>query len=407
MITAIAPCTRPMTASLAIANRLAEIQPSPTLAIASLAATLKQAGRPILNLSIGEPDFDTPTFIREAAREAMERGLTRYTPAAGTPSLREAIQAKFRKDNQLDYPVTSILVTPGAKYALYALTQCLLNPGDRVVIIAPYWVSYPDIIRLSGAECHILQTDATDRYAIDIDALDASLKPPTRLLILNSPGNPTGVHYPRSQLDAIGSVVRRHPQIVIVTDDLYEKILWQGLPFLNLAMVCPDLVDRCVVINGVSKSHAMTGWRIGYAAAPPALIQAMADFQSHTVSNANSIAQAAAEAALSGDSSSIDQMVAAYHARHDYLVPRLNELNGIRVQPADGTFYAFADCRPHLGLNPAISDDQALACDLLERTGIAVVPGSAFGAPGHLRLSYATDDQTLEIAVSRLQEYFS
>jgi aspartate aminotransferase len=395
-----------MTASVAIAKRLEGIQPSPTLAIASLAASLQQAGRSILNLSVGEPDFDTPAFVRKAAWEAMERGLTRYTSSAGTVSLREAIQTKFRTDNGLDYPVTSIVVTPGAKFALYALAQCLLNPGDRAVILAPYWVSYPDIIRLSGAECHVLETDARNRYTIDRDALDASLQPPTRLLILNSPGNPTGIHYPRSQLEAIGSIVRAHPQVLVASDDLYEKILWQGLPFLNLAMVCPDLADRCVVINGVSKSHAMTGWRIGYAAGPPTLIRSMADFQSNTVSNPNSIAQVAAEAALRGSSADVELMVKTYQARHDFLVPELNQIDGIRVQPADGTFYAFADCRTYLERNPEIDGDVGLTRALLEQTGVAVVPGSAFGAPGHLRLSYATDEKILKTAVTRLQEYF-
>jgi aspartate aminotransferase len=406
MITGIAFRTWPMTASFAIAKRLEGIEPSPTLAIAALAATLQQAGRSILNLSVGEPDFDTPAFVRKAAVEAMERGATRYTPSAGTLSLREAIQAKFQADNRLDYPVASIVVTPGAKYALYALAQCLLNPGDRAVILAPYWVSYPDIIRLSGSGCLVLPTDARNRYTVDLDALDASLRPPTRLLIVNSPGNPTGIHYPRSQLEAIGSIVRRHPQVLIASDDLYEKILWQGLPFLNLPMVCPDLKDRCVVINGVSKSHAMTGWRIGYAAGPPSLIRTMVDFQSHTVSNPNSIAQAAAEAALRGSPAEVEHMVKTYHARHDFLVPRLNQMDGIQVQPADGTFYAFADCRTYLASHPEMDGDLGLARALLEQKGIAVVPGSAFGAPGHLRLSYATDEKILETAVSRLQEYF-
>ncbi|MHB1544312.1 MAG: pyridoxal phosphate-dependent aminotransferase [Gammaproteobacteria bacterium] len=396
-----------MKSTIRLSHRLTELTPSPTLAIAAKAADMESSGRPVINLSAGEPDFDTPELIRKAALLAMESGQTRYTPSQGTRPLREAIRDKFETDNQLHYPLDSILIAPGAKYALHALAQCLLNPGDRVVIVAPYWVSYPDIIRLSGAECTVLQTDARDRYRLDLDALDHALHPPSRFFILNSPSNPTGIQYRRAELESIGAILRRHPQIVIATDDLYEKILWSNEPFSNLPMVCPDLQDRCVVINGVSKTYAMTGWRIGYAAGPKVLIRAMADFQSHTIACANTIAQAAAEAALRSLPELITGMVTTYHNRHDYLVPELSRLAGVTITPADGTFYLFADCRTFLNDTPSIGNDVALASELLEHAGVAIVPGSAFGAPGHIRLSYAIDLATLKIAVERLQHFWN
>ncbi|EQD76518.1 Aspartate/tyrosine/aromatic aminotransferase [mine drainage metagenome] len=396
-----------MKSTIRLSHRLTQLAPSPTLAIAAKAAEMKNSGQPVINLSAGEPDFDTPEPIRKAALLAMESGQTRYTPSDGIRSLRAAIQDKFETQNSLHFPLDSILVAPGAKYALHALTQCLLNPGDRVVIVAPYWVSYPDIIRLSGAECMVLETQARGCYRLDLDALDRALAAPSRLFILNSPSNPTGVQYRRAELASIGAVLRRHPQIVIATDDLYESILWSDEPFSNLPMVCPDLQDRCVVINGVSKTYAMTGWRIGYAAGPKSLIRAMSDFQSHTVASANSIAQAAAEAALRSDPGLITDMVNAYHKRHDYLAPEIGRLAGVEVTPADGTFYLFADCRSFLNGTPSIGDDVALATALLEHAGVAVVPGSAFGAPGHLRLSYATDLAALHTAVERLRHFWS
>lgn len=396
-----------MKSTIHLAHRLTELKPSPTLAIAAQASEMKRRGRSIINLSAGEPDFDTPESIRAAAQHAMNTGQTRYTPSEGTRSLREAIQAKLELVNQLRYPLESILVCPGAKYALHSLAQCLLNPGDRVVIVAPYWVSYPDIIRLSNAECCILETQAQNNYHLDLDALDRALAPPSRLFILNSPNNPTGIQYRRMELEAIGVVLRRHPQIMIATDDLYESILWSDEPFSNLAMVCPDLQDRCVVINGVSKTYAMTGWRIGYASGPENLIRAMSDFQSHTISCPNSIAQAAAESALRSNAELVAPMVSAYHKRHDYLVRELGKLAGVTLVPADGTFYLFTDCRAFLNETPSIGDDVKLAGKLLEQAGLATVPGAAFGAPGHLRFSYATDLDTLQIAVQRLQGFWN
>lgn len=390
-----------------LSHRLADLMPSPTLAIAAKAAEMKAKGQPVISLSAGEPDFDTPEPIRKAARLAMESGQTRYTPSEGNRSLREAIRDKFETDNQLHYPLDSILVAPGAKYALHALAQCLLNPGDRAVIVAPYWVSYPDIIRLSGAECTVLKTEAREHYRLDLEALDRALEPPSRLFILNSPCNPTGVQCRRAELESIGAVLRRHPQVVIATDDLYESILWSEEPFTNLPMVCPDLRGRCVVVNGVSKTYAMTGWRIGYAAGPKELIGAMSDFQSHTISSANSIAQAAAVAALRSTPALIAGMVHAYHERHDYLAPELKRLAGVEVTPADGTFYLFADCRTFLKEAPSVRDDLTLASEILEHTGVAVVPGTAFGAPGHLRLSYATELSTLKQAMERIQQFWS
>jgi aspartate aminotransferase len=373
------------------------------MAITALAAELRAQGRDIIGLGAGEPDFDTPEHIKAAAVEAINQGQTKYTAVDGTPELRDAIIDKFRRDNGLSYERDQILVSSGAKQSCYNVCVAVLNRGDEAIVPAPYWVSYPDMIKLADAEPVIIPASIDDGFKITPRALEASITDKTRLVFLNSPSNPTGAAYTAAELQALGEVLIQHPDIVIAADDMYEHIYWADEPFTSFATACPQLTDRTVTINGVSKCYAMTGWRIGYAGGPANLIKAMKKVQSQSTSNPCSISQAASVAALTGDQSCIAEMLVAFRERHDYLVGALNELPGVHCLPGAGTFYAFPNvsgaCEA-LGL----ADDSALTELLLNEAEVAVVPGVAFGAPGYVRLSFACGLDTLKTAIDRMRK---
>lgn len=387
-----------------LADRVRRIKPSPTLAVTAKAAELKAQGLDVLSLGAGEPDFDTPAHIKEAAIKAIRDGFTKYTAVGGTPSLKKAIIAKHGRDNGLSYEPAQVLASVGGKQACYNLCQALLNDGDEVIIPAPFWVSYPDMALLAGGKPVVLPTAAATRYKITAPQLAAAITPRTRLIFLNSPSNPSGMAYTKAELTALGEVLRKHPQVVIATDDMYEKILWSAEPFANIVNACPDLYERTVLIHAVSKTYSMTGWRLGWSCGPKVIITAMSDIQSQSTSNPTSISQVAAEAALNGDQSCVAEMTAAFKRRHDLLVEGLNKIPGIRCLPGDGTFYAFPDVS---GLVKAknLPDDLALADKLLKESLVALVPGSAFGTPGHMRLSFATSDKVLVECLKRIEAY--
>jgi len=381
---------------------MTRVKPSATGAVLARATELRRQGIDIVNLGTGEPDFDTPEPICAAAIAAIRRGDTRYTPIEGTAELREAVCAKFERDNELEYRPEQVLVSGGAKQSLFNLCVALLGPGDEAIIPSPYWVSYPEMVRLNEATPVIVDTGIESHFKIEPGQLEAALSPRTRLLVMNSPSNPTGAAYSAAELAAIGEVLEAYPDVVVASDEIYEHIYWGSSPYSSLAAACPALYDRTVTINGVSKAYAMTGWRIGYAAGPAWLIDAMTTVQSQSTSNACSVSQAAATAALTGDQAIVAEMTAAYRTRHDYLVDALAKLPGIECRRGEGTFYAFPQvtgAMERLGL----ADDLALADRLLDDGRIACVPGTAFGAPGYLRLSFACSMDSLETAVERLK----
>jgi aspartate aminotransferase len=355
-----------------------------------------------MSLGAGEPDFDTPAHIKEAAHKAIRDGFTKYTAVGGIPSLKKAIVDKMKRDNALDYKPSQVLVSNGGKQSCYNLCQALLNDGDESIIPAPYWVSYPDMVLLAGGTPVFIPTTAATRFKITAAQLERAITPRTRLFWINSPSNPSGMAYTRAELAALGEVLRRHPHVVIATDDMYEKILWSPEPFADIINVCPDLYERTVVIHAVSKTYSMTGWRIGWACGPAKLITAMADIQSQSTSNPNSIAQVAAEAALTGPQECVAEMCAAFKRRHDKLVADLNTIPGVKCEPGDGTFYAFPDFSG-LMRKLGCADDLALTDLLLQKARVAVVPGSAFGAPGCMRLSFATSDKVLAESIVRIR----
>ena len=392
-----------ITPSLTLADRVGQVKPSPTLAVAAKAAQMKAAGRDVIGLGTGEPDFDTPEHIKKAAIAAINAGFTKYTAVDGIPELKQAICDKFKRDNGLDYQMKQILVSVGGKQSIYNLCQALINEGDEVIIPAPYWVSYPDIVLLAGGKPVILPTTPASRYKISVSQLVKAITPKTKLLFINSPSNPSGIAYNFEELKALGDVLRQYPQVLIATDDMYEHILWSH-PFVNILDACPDLYDRTIVLNGVSKAYAMTGWRIGYAGGPATLIEAMKTIQSQSTSNPCSIAQKAAVAALNGGEESVRMMVKAFHERHDYLVERLHSIPGIEVIPADGTFYIFPNVQEIIERR-GFANDIEFSERLLNDVGIALVPGSAFGNEGCIRLSFATSMETLHDAMDRLQRF--
>ncbi|MFP4560812.1 MAG: pyridoxal phosphate-dependent aminotransferase [Thiohalorhabdus sp.] len=387
--------------ALRLSDRVQRIQPSPTLAVTARAAELRDQGRDVIGLGAGEPDFVTPEPIRAAAKAAIDGGQTKYTPVDGMASLKRAIAAKFRNENGLEYGSDEVIVSSGGKQVVYNLAQALLQEGDEAVIPAPYWVSYPDIVKLTGAEPVTIETDDTAGFKISAYQLDSVLNERSRLLILNSPSNPTGAVYSEAELEALAEVLRKHPQVVVLTDDIYEKILLGPTPFRNILNVAPDLKDRTVVLNGVSKAFAMTGWRIGYAAGPRDLVAAMKKLQSQSTSNPASISQHAALAALESDPELIEPMVEAFRERHNYVSEALNALPYVSCRRAEGAFYLFPSF--HSAIEAlGLEDDVALATHLLDRAGVALVPGSAFGAPGYMRLSFATDLDSLKAAMDRI-----
>ena len=393
--------------SISLANRVQRVKPSPTLSITARVAELRAAGRDIIGLGAGEPDFDTPEHIRDAAIRAIQAGQTRYTAVDGTPGLKQAVIDKFSRDNGLEYKADQILVSCGGKQSFYNLVQALLNPGDEVIIPAPYWVSYPDMVRLADGEPVIIKVGADEGFKISPQQLEAAINAKTRLFVINSPSNPTGVAYTRAELEELGKVLRRHPQVLIATDDMYEHILWADEPFNNILTCCPDLYERTIVLNGVSKAYAMTGWRIGYAGGPEILIKAMKKVQSQSTSNPASISQAAAQAALEGDQGCIEPMLKAFRERHDYVVRALDELPGVQCLPCDGTFYCFPNFQAVIDERSEIGSDLELAEWFIEKAGVALVPGSAFGAPGYMRLSFATGMPVLEDALGRIRTALS
>ena len=385
-----------------LADRIKRVKPSQTLAVTARANELRAEGKDIIGLGAGEPDFDTPEHIKQAAIDALHRGFTKYTPVDGTRELKQAIVAKFQRENQLDYQLDQILVSCGGKQSFYNLAQSLLNPGDEVIIPSPYWVSYPDMVLLADGQPVIIETSMEHGFLLSPEQLDAAITPRTRLLVINSPSNPTGRVYSRADLSALGEVLRKHPQVLIATDDMYEHILWADESFANIVNVCPDLYERTIVLNGVSKAYSMTGWRIGYAAGPSTLIAAMKTIQSQSTSNPTSISQVAAQAALEGDQSCIQTMLTAFKERHDFVVDRLNAMEGVNCLPSHGTFYSLPSFHAVIQRLPQVTDDVQFAEYLLEKAGVALVPGSAFGAPGHLRLSFATSMSNLQNALDRI-----
>lgn len=386
-----------------IAQRAAIIKPSPTLAVTAKAAELRAAGRDIIGLGAGEPDFDTPAHIKEAGIKAIRDGKTKYTPVGGIPELKQAVADKFQRENGLVYEPEQILVSCGAKHGLFNLMQALLNPGDEAIIPAPYWVSYPDMARLAGAEPVIIETGLESRFKVSAEQLEAALTERSRLFIINSPSNPTGASYSAAELAELGAVLARRPEIIVLTDDIYEHILWGQDEFKNIVNVCPELRERSVVLNGVSKAYAMTGWRIGYLGGPLPLVKAMHKIQSQSTSNPCSVSQHAAVAALTGDQSCIRENVAIFKQRHDVVCAGLNRIDGFECQAADGAFYSFPEVRGAIAKMAGVEDDVQFCERLLEQAEVALVPGSAFGAPGCLRLSYATNIEQLETALERLR----
>lgn len=389
--------------SITLAERVIHVKPSPTLAVAAKAAQMQAAGRDVIGLGTGEPDFDTPEHIKDAAIRAIHAGYTKYTPVDGIPELKQAIRDKFKRDNGLDYQMNQILVSVGGKQSFYNLCQAFINPGEEVVIPAPYWVSYPDIALLAGGTPVIIPTTPAERYKITPSQLADAITPKTRLFVINSPSNPSGIAYTYAELEALGAVLRQHPQVLIATDDMYEHILWSQ-PFVNILDACPELYERTIVLNGVSKAYAMTGWRIGYAGGPAPLINAMKTIQSQSTSNPCSIAQRAAVAALNGGDEFIKMMVNAFHERHNYLVERLHAIPGIEVIPADGTFYIFPNVQAIIERR-GFANDLEFSERLLEDEGVALVPGSAFGSEGCIRLSFATSMEILRDAMDRIEKF--
>ena len=390
-----------------LSNRVNAIKPSPTLAVTNRAAELKAAGNDIIGLGAGEPDFDTPLHIKAAAIEAINAGMTKYTAVDGTPALKKAIIDKFQRDNGLEYAANQILVSSGGKQSFFNLALALLNEGDEVVIPAPYWVSYPDMVIVADGTPVIVPTTQEQRFKITAEQLDAAMNEKTKLVVLNSPSNPTGVAYELDELKALAEVLRKYPNALVATDDMYEHIRFNDKPFVNILNAAPDLYDRTIVLNGVSKAYSMTGWRIGYAAGPAKLIGAMKKVQSQSTSNPCSIAQAAAVAALNGGMECVNEMVVAFKQRHEFVVNALNEIPGVECIPADGTFYAFPSFQGVIDASDRFANDIELAEFLLTDAGVALVPGSAFGAEGNMRLSFATSMEVLQDAIARIAKALS
>jgi aspartate aminotransferase len=383
-------------------DRINRVKPSQTLAMATRATQLKAQGKDILSFGIGEPDFDTPHHIKQAAIAAIQQGFTKYTAVEGILELREAIATKFARDNHLQYEPNQVIVSSGGKQSFYNLAQSLLNTGDEVIIPAPYWVSFPDMVLLANGEPVFLRTELNNNFKITAAQLEAAITPNTRLFILNSPSNPTGIAYTRSELKALADVLLKYPRILIATDDMYEYIYWGSEPFCTLLNACPELYDRTIILHGLSKTYAMTGWRIGFAAGPQPIIQAMATIQGQSTSGPCSVSQRAALAALEGDQTCVHTMVRAFKERHDFVVDALNRIPGIECLPGDGTFYVFPNVEGVLSRCSDITKDWELADHLLTEAGIVITPGTAFGCSGHFRLSFATSLENLQEGIKRL-----
>jgi aspartate aminotransferase len=389
-----------------LSKRVQKVKPSPTLAMTARAARLKAEGKDIIGLAAGEPDFDTPVHIADAGVDAIRKGVTRYTAVDGTAELKDAIIAKFKRDNALTYDRAQILVSSGAKQSCFNACAALLDPGDECVIPAPYWVSYPDMALLADGVPISVYAGPSQGYKITAAQLAAAITPRTKLFIINSPNNPTGAAYSKAELQALGEVLAKHPQIVIASDEMYEHIYWAGEAFTSFAQANPQLYDRTITINGVSKAYAMTGWRIGYCGGPKEIIAAMSTIQGQSTSNASSISQRASTVALNADQSCVAEMNKAFKARHDFVVGGLNAIPGISCLAGAGTFYAFAHVEGAMRAL-GVKDDNEFAEYLLVNAGVAVVPGSGFGAPNHIRISFACSMDTLKDALRRIERAIS
>jgi len=384
-----------------LSDRITRIGASATMTITQTARDMRAAGRNVISLSAGEPDFETPEPIRRAASEALNGGATRYTAVDGITELKEAIIQKFKRDNHLSYTPAQINVSPGGKPVIFNALAVTVGGGDEVIIPAPCWVSYPDMVKLCGGTPIVVLCGAQTGFKLTAEALAAAITPRTKWLMLNSPSNPTGAAYKSDELRALADVLRAHPQIMVLSDDIYEHLVYDDFTFATLADVAPDLFDRILTMNGVSKAYAMTGWRIGYAGGPEWLISAMRKYMGQTTSNPASVSQWAAVAALNGDQSFMEGWRATYAARRDNVVSRLNAMPGVSCLIPPGAFYAFAD------ISAVTDDDASFALRLLEETGVASVPGSAFYAPGHIRLSYAASMPELNAAMDRLDGFLA
>ena len=394
---------------IALSQRVQAIKESPTLAVTARAAKLKAEGKDIIGLGAGEPDFDTPQHIKDAAKQAIDNGFTKYTPVAGIPGLKKAIVNKFKNENGFDYNDKEVIVGVGGKQCIFNLALAVLNPGDEVIVPAPYWVSYADIALVAGAKPIIIECGIEQGFKLLPAQLEAAITPKTKLFMINSPSNPTGAVYTLDELKALGEVLKRHPHVLVATDDMYEHVNLTGNKFYNILNATPELKPRCIVLNGVSKAYSMTGWRIGYAAGPAYIIKAMEILQSQSTSNPTSISQVAAQAALDGTQDCIKPMVKAFIERHEYVVDRFNKMRGLKCIKAGGAFYAFPDAREaihnlHAAGKISAATDMALSEYLLEQVGVAVVPGSAFGAEGYFRISFATSMDNLTKALDRIEQ---
>jgi len=392
-----------------LSKRVQMIKPSPTLAVTARAAKLKSEGKDIIGLGAGEPDFDTPQHIKDAAINAINKGFTKYTPVGGTPSLKNAIIAKFKRDNNFDYTAKQILVSCGGKQSFFNLVLAVINPGDEVIISSPYWVSYPDIVLIAEGKPVTIDAGIEQNFKITAGQLEKAITSKTRMFVINSPSNPSGSVYTLDELKALGEVLRKHPKIIIATDDMYEHILLSGGQFVNILNACPDLYPRTMVLNGVSKAYSMTGWRIGYCGGPEHIIKAMENIQSQSTSNPTSISQVAAEAALNGDQACIEPMLNAFKERNQFITNTLDAIPGVSCLLSEGAFYTFADVRQAIATlhsRNEIKDNSDISFSeyLLEKGGVAVVPGSAFGSEGYVRMSFATSMENLKNALERIEK---
>ena len=386
-----------------LSKRISNTKTSATIAMSMKARELISQGKDIISLSAGEPDFDTPNHIKEAAIKSINSGNTKYTPVDGMLTLKESITRKFKKENNLEYTSDQIIVSTGCKQSIYNLCQATLDKGDEVLIPSPYWVSYPEIVKLSDATPIFIETESDNNFKVTGEMLSNNITEKTRMILLNSPSNPSGFIYTEDDLRDIGKVLKKHPNIIIASDDIYEHIIFNKKKFTNILNVCPELYDQTIVLNGVSKAYAMTGWRIGYAAGNAEIIGAMKKIQSQSTSCTCSIAQSAAKAALDGGKKEVNEMVVEYQLRSEFLHTELNKIDGIKYKKPDGSFYAFVDVSGLINKIDNINDDFELSEYLLNEAGVAVVPGTAFGAKNHIRISFATSLENLQEAVIRMK----
>lgn len=390
-----------------LSNRVQAVKPSATLEITAKAKALKAQGKAIMGLGAGEPDFDTPEHIKNAAIQAINDGFTKYTAVGGTPELKQAICDKFKRDNSLNYTPDQVLVSSGGKQSFYNLCQAIVDDGDEVIISAPYWVSYPDMVILAGGIPVIINTGIDESFKTTPEQLKAAITDKTRLVVINSPSNPTGITYTRNDLAAMGEVLKAYPDIIIASDDMYEHIVWADEPFCTIAEVCPDLYEQTITMNGVSKAYSMTGWRIGYAAGPEDIIKAMTKIQAQSTSNPCSISQAAALEALNGDQTCIQTMLKAFKERHDFVVDAINKIPDMQALSSQGAFYTFVNIQGLIEKTDGVANDVEMSDYILSEAEVALVPGSAFGAPGYIRISFATSMENLVEAIVRLRKLFS